>query len=69
VHRARRAAAAPRASAELLEDARAAVQYGYPAMAAFNAALAVACSTDDVEAAYAAERAWQSAWISATFTA
>lgn len=51
-----------RASAEgpLLDDADECLRYGYPAIAAYNAALALAKGD---EAAYAAARAWQSAWI------
>jgi len=44
----------------LLRDADAGLRYGYPAIAAYNAALAIARGD---EAAYAAARAWQSAWI------
>jgi hypothetical protein len=47
-------------TAEYLADAEDALRFGYPAIAAYNAALAVA---HDDEALYAAERAWQSAWI------
>jgi hypothetical protein len=54
------AAEAEGADAALLADARDALAYGYPAIAAYNAALAVA---RDDEARYAAERAWQSAWL------
>jgi hypothetical protein len=51
------------ALAALVDDAALALEHGYPAIAAFNAALAVARGAGDVEAAYAAERAWQSGWI------
>lgn len=43
-----------------LADADECLRYGYPAIAAYNAALALA---NGDEAAYAAARAWQSAWI------
>ena len=43
-----------------LADAEEMMREGYPAIAAYNAALAVA---GDDEALYADERAWQSAWL------
>lgn len=46
-----------------LDDATAALQGGYPAVAAYVAALAAARAGDDVHRAYADERAWQSSWI------
>ena len=55
--------AAPAAAADILADARDAARAGFPAVAAYAAALAVARATGDLEATYAAERAWQSAWI------
>ncbi len=50
---------------ELLEDARSMIQDGYVAIAAFTAALAVSRMAERPhgEAAYRAEREWQSAWI------
>lgn len=44
----------------LLTDGEEAIRYGYPAVAAFNAAVAVAAGD---ETKFATERAWQSAWI------
>lgn len=49
-----------------LQDAAEAARYGYPAVAAFATALAVAKAAGDGRAddgAYRLERAWQSAWI------
>jgi len=54
------ARAQPGAEAALLADAADALHGGYPAVAAYAAAVAVA---HDDEAAYAAERRRQSAWI------
>ena len=48
------------ADAALLADASDALRQGYPAIAAYTAALAIA---HDDEAAYASERRRQSAWI------
>ena len=45
---------------ELLADADHCLRSGYAAIAAYNAALAIA---HDDEARYAAERTWQSAWL------
>jgi len=49
----------------LLTDAELAVTTGYPAVAAFTAALVVAklAGPTEEEGAYRAERAWQAAWI------
>ncbi|MEO8554538.1 MAG: hypothetical protein ABI678_31395 [Kofleriaceae bacterium] len=44
----------------LLADADECLRHGYPAIAAYNAALTLA---NGEEAAYAVARAWQSAWI------
>jgi len=44
-------------------DAFAAAQDGFPAVAAYTAALVVSRLAPDPEAAYARERAWQSTWI------
>ncbi|HSR98935.1 MAG TPA: hypothetical protein VLM79_17885 [Kofleriaceae bacterium] len=61
--------------AAFLDDAAQALASGYPAIAAFCAAMAVsrsggagradgeAADTDGAESAYRRERAWQSAWI------
>ncbi len=46
-----------------LADAREAAGAGYPAIAAYIAALAVARAGADAERAYADERTWQSTWI------
>lgn len=46
--------------AGMLDDADQAIAYGYPAVAAHTAAVAIA---RDDEAAYGEARAWQSAWI------
>jgi hypothetical protein len=51
---------------ELLGDASEAIRHGYPAVAAYTAAIAIAA---DDEASYARERAWQSAWIVREFIA
>ena len=51
------------AATDVLADAQDAAHGGYPAVAAYVAALAVARSGTDVEQRYAEERAWQSAWI------
>ena len=61
-------AAAPARAAlnAYLDDAAEAARYGYVAVAAFAAALAVgktAGAGDGGDRAYRAERAWQSAWI------
>jgi hypothetical protein len=48
------------AGGELVTDAGGALEAGFVAVAAFTAALAIAKGD---EAAYARERAWQSAWI------
>jgi hypothetical protein len=50
-----------------LDDAAEAARYGYVAVAAFAAALAVARTSGDADGgdqAYRLERSWQSAWIS-----
>jgi hypothetical protein len=53
-----------RAPGALVDDAADALAAGYPAVAAYSAALAVAAAAaGEGEAAYARERAWQSAWI------
>jgi len=49
--------------AELVDDAVGAAEGGFPAVAAYTAALVVARLAPDPEAAYARERAWQSTWI------
>lgn len=49
--------------AELVADAAGAAESGFPAVAAYTAALVVARLAPDPEAAYARERVWQSAWI------
>ena len=69
----RAGAPAPAASSAALngylDDAAEAAKYGYVAVAAFAAALAVAKAItpagdgDHADRAYRAERAWQSAWI------
>ena len=46
----------------LLDDARMAAEYGYGAIAAYSAALAVA-RLGDGERGYRRERVWQAAWI------
>lgn len=48
---------------ELVADARDASAAGFPAVAAYTAALVVARLAPDPEAAYARERAWQGRWI------
>jgi hypothetical protein len=48
---------------ELVADALAGAEAGFPAVAAYTAALVVARLAPDPEAAYARERAWQGAWI------
>lgn len=55
--------ASPIAAGDVLADARDAAHAGYPAVAAYVAALAVARAGTDVEQRYADERAWQSHWI------
>jgi hypothetical protein len=54
---------APAELRALADDAATAVTYGYPAVAAHAAALAIARHHTDPAAAYRRERAWQSAWI------
>ena len=49
--------------AELVTDAMAAVETGYPAVAAYVSALVVARCSDDPEAAYSCERTRQGRWI------
>lgn len=51
------------AAPDALAEARAAAGGGYPAIAAYVAAVAVARASADVENAYARERTWQSDWI------
>jgi hypothetical protein len=49
---------------ELLDDAQVVAKCGYPALAAYSAAVAVARgSGDDVVQRFREERAWQSVWI------
>lgn len=53
-----------------LADAREAITWGYPAIAAFNAAVVVAhADPHDPEGAYARERAWQGSWIASALIA
>ncbi|HEY4056728.1 MAG TPA: zf-HC2 domain-containing protein [Kofleriaceae bacterium] len=47
----------------ILRDGDEALHHGYAAVAAFNAAFAVAKQAPELEAAFAAERRWQSDWI------
>jgi hypothetical protein len=51
------------AGGDAVAEGRQAADAGYPAVAAYQAALAVARVAGDVEQAYANERAWQSDWI------
>jgi hypothetical protein len=51
------------AAPDAVAEARAAAGGGYPAIAAYVAAVAVARTGADLENAYARERTWQSDWI------
>jgi hypothetical protein len=51
------------AAAEALAEAQGAADGGYPAIAAYIAAVAVGRIGTELEQAYARERTWQSAWI------
>lgn len=64
-HAAAEAGTAPRGDLQaLLADADNALDAGYPAIAAYCAALVMSrLTSDDPEGAYRRERAWQSAWI------